>query len=279
MVKKILVPTDGSEYGKTAIKYAIYMAQKLNATLYGLHVIDINIIQGPVFTEVCGTMGIPATPEYFPQVEQRLHEQADTILAAFKKSCEEAQVSAETIKEMGIIERVIIEEGKKTDLIILAKRGEHFHLTKGAIIGSTAETVVRNAGKPVMVTPFNYREIESVGLAYDGSPPSKNALQLAIFLCDQLSWPLTTVIVTEDQNYASQLSNQLEEAFESFQINETTVILSGHEGKTLVKFLEEGSVELLIMGAYGHNLLRRLLGGSTTSYVIRHSPVPVLLTR
>ncbi|HOJ51281.1 MAG TPA: universal stress protein [Syntrophales bacterium] len=279
MIKTILVPTDGSEYGKTAIEYGIYMARKLGATLVGLHVVDINIIQGPVFTEVCGTMGIPATPEYFPQVEQRLHEQADAILSAFHERCKEARVPAETKKEIGVIEQVIIEEGRKADLIILARRGEHFHLAKGAIMGSTAEIVVRHAGKPVMVTPFKFREIESVGLAYDGSPPAENALRLAIFLCEQLSWPLTTVIVTEDQKYASLLTTKLEEALDSHQINETTVILPGHEGKTLVKFLEDGSVEMLIMGAYGHNLLRRLLGGSTTSYVIRHSPLPVLLTR
>jgi nucleotide-binding universal stress UspA family protein len=33
------------------------------------------------------------------------------------------------------------------------------------------------------------------------------------------------------------------------------------------------------MGAYGHNKLRRLLMGSTTSYVMRNSTIPVLLTR
>jgi len=182
-------------------------------------------------------------------------------------------------KEVGIIEEVIIEEGKHTDWIILARRGEHFHLAKGAIIGSTAESVVRNAGKPVMVTPYKFREIESLALAYDGSGPAENALQLAIFLSEQLSWPLTTLIVTTDQKYAAILTAKLEATLDPHQVNETTVILSGNEGKALVKFLEEGSVELLVMGAYGHNLLRRLLGGSTTSYVIRHSPVPVLLTR
>jgi|YelNatPaOPRAMG01_1025707.scaffolds.fasta_scaffold14574_3 nucleotide-binding universal stress UspA family protein len=279
MIKKILVPTDGSEYGKTTIEYAIYMAKKLGATLIGLHVVDINVIQGPVFTEVCGTMGVPATPEYFPIIEQRLHEQADAILSSFKEKCSIAQVPCETKKEMGVIEQVIIEEGKKTDWIILARRGEHFHLAKGAIIGSTAEAVVRNAGKPVMVTPYKYREIESVGLAYDGSPPAENALRLAIHLCEELSWPLTTIIVTEDQRYASLLTNKLEDTLASHEINETTVILPGNEGKALVKFMEEGSIEMLIMGAYGHNLLRRLLGGSTTSYVIRNSPLPVLLTR
>jgi nucleotide-binding universal stress UspA family protein len=33
------------------------------------------------------------------------------------------------------------------------------------------------------------------------------------------------------------------------------------------------------MGAYGHNRLRELILGSTTSSVIRKSTIPVLLTR
>jgi len=98
MVTKILVPIDGSEYGQRAIEYAIYMAKKLKATLVGLHVIDINIIQGPVITEICGTMGIPATPEYFPLLEKRLHEQADAILMSFQYACQSQQVPVETKK-------------------------------------------------------------------------------------------------------------------------------------------------------------------------------------
>ncbi len=58
-----------------------------------------------------------------------------------------------------------------------------------------------------------------------------------------------------------------------------TIILSGKEQDEIVKFIREGSVELMVMGAYGHNRLRELLLGSTTSHVIHKSPIPVLLIR
>jgi nucleotide-binding universal stress UspA family protein len=35
----------------------------------------------------------------------------------------------------------------------------------------------------------------------------------------------------------------------------------------------------MVMGAYGNNRLRELILGSTTSYIIKNSPIPVLLTR
>ena len=57
------------------------------------------------------------------------------------------------------------------------------------------------------------------------------------------------------------------------------VVSSGKEAEEILKFIKEGSVELMAMGAYGHNRLREWLLGSTTSTIIQKSPVPVLLIR
>jgi len=279
MVKKILIPTDGSDYGKTAIDYGIYIAQKLDATLKGLNVIDIRLIQGPVITDISGSIGIPACQEYFPMLEKGLEERADLILKAFEERCLQANIVPETKKIVGIIDEMIIEEGKSADWILLARKGEHFHLAKGGLLGTTAESVVRNSGKPVMVTPQNFKEIESIGLAYDGSPPAENALKLAVFLSEKVAWPLTIIIVSDDQNHAAKLTKKLEAYLEPFQADTEIVVLRGKENKELVKFMQEGSIELMVMGAYGNNRLRELLLGSTTSCIIRNSPIPVLLTR
>jgi len=57
------------------------------------------------------------------------------------------------------------------------------------------------------------------------------------------------------------------------------IILAGRESDEILKFIREGSVELMVMGAYGHNRLREWLLGSTTSHIIQNSPIPVLLIR
>ena len=279
MVNKILIPTDGSEYGKTAIDYGIYMAKKLKAVLRGLHVVDIRLVQGPVITDISGSIGIPATQEYFPMLEKGLEDRADVILQAFKDRCEAEAVQPEIDKAVGIIDEIIIEEGKSTDWILLARRGEHFHLGKGGLLGSTAESVVRNSGKPVMVTPQTFVEIESIGLAYDGSRPSDHALELAVFLSEKVAWPMTVVIVSDDRKHAAKLTQKLETYLDPIQVDSEIIVLGGNEDKALIKFMQEGSIELMVMGAYGNNRLRELLLGSTTSFLIRNSPIPVLLTR
>jgi nucleotide-binding universal stress UspA family protein len=280
MVKNILIAIDGSAFGKAATAYAITIAGKLDAGLTGLHVIDIRLLQGPVLTDISGALGLPSCQPCLPDIEQGLEARAEAILAEFRRQCEAAGIHSETLKITGVIDETIIEVGRKCcDWVLLARRGEHVHLGGGAILGSTAEAVVRRSGKPVLVTPERYREIESLALAYDGSPPARHALQLAAGLSAAAAWPLTVVVVSNDQAQGAQIAAEAEDALASFEADSTVILLPGREDKALLSFIREGAVELLVMGAYGHNRLRELLVGSTTSALIRKSPIPVLLTR
>jgi nucleotide-binding universal stress UspA family protein len=279
MVKNILIPTDGSDFGKTAIAYGIYIARKLNAGLIGLHVVDIRLMQGPIFTDISGSVGIPPYQEFLPAIESGLDAKADSILKEFREQCEQNGVHPEVKKVVGVIDETIITECRTCcDWVLLSQRGEHFHIDGGAILGSTAQSVVRRSGKPVLVTPEHFREIKSMALAFDGSIPACNAMKLAAALSKAAAWPLSVVIITDDQALGTKLSRKAEDFLTPLKISSTTIILPGKEDKVLLKFIREGSVELLVMGAYGHNRLRELLVGSTTSSVIRKSTIPVLLT-
>jgi len=283
MIKNILIPTDGSANSFTALEYGIYIARKLGASLTGLYVLDVNLIQGPMLTDISGSVGMPPYDGFFDAIETSLNEKADCILRDFQECCKKSGIKAEVKKTIGKISSIIIEEAQNADLILMAKKGEHFHLKEGGLLGSVAEAVVRNSGKPVLVTPDNFVEIESMGLAYDGSDSASKALKLSLELSGQAVWPLTAVIITSDAKKADTLSTQIEDMNQKESVAPTSdceiIILSGKEADEIIKFIREGAVELMVMGAYGHNRLRELLLGSTTSHVIRKSPIPVLLTR
>ncbi len=280
MVKNILIPIDGSDYGKTAVTYGIAIAQKLDAHLTGLHVLDVRLMQGPVFTDISGSIGLPPYQEFLPAIESSLEAKAEAILKEFSEQCEAAGIHPDAKKITGVIDEVIIEEGRKCcDWILLAQRGEHFHIGSGAILGSTAQSVVRRSGKPVLVTPERFRKIDRMALAYDGSPPAGNALTLAAELSARAGWPLSVVIITDDRAFGAKLTEKAEATLRNRSVDSTILILKGKEDKELLRFIGEDNADLLVMGAYGHNRLREVLLGSTTSAVIRKSPIPVLLTR
>ncbi|HPE07194.1 MAG TPA: universal stress protein [Smithellaceae bacterium] len=279
MIKTILIPVDGSTNSDIAVDYGIYIAPKLEASLTGLHVIDIYLIQGPMMTDVSATVGMAPYDCFFEAVEKSLKEKADRVLKNFEDRCRAAGVACRTKKNTGKISDTIIEDAEDADLILMAKKGEHFHLKEGGLIGSVAEVVTRHSGKPVMVIPESFREIESMGLAYDGSAPARKALALSLNISEKAKWPITVLIINSDAAKAADLTAQVEDMAQKGLADCEVIISAGREADEILKFIAEGPVELMVMGAYGHNRLRELLLGSTTSHIIHKSPIPVLLIR
>lgn len=277
MEKTILIPTDGSDYSGTALEYGIYVAKYLDAKLIGLHVVDVKIVRGPLFSDIAFYSGMPAYYDFLPKIEEALNKRGDKILETFRQRCEKAGTPVETRKILGLIDEVIVEEGKKADWILLARRGEHHHLSVGGLLGSTTGAVVRKSRTPVMVTPADFREIESMGIAYDGSPPADRALKVAAEVSAKTKWPLTTLIITDDAKTAADLSAKVEDAVEPYGVDNALVVLEGKADREIMNFIKEGAVELMVMGAHSRGRIRELFLGSTTAHVIRSSPIPALI--
>lgn len=279
MFDTILIPTDGSQYSDISLEYGIYLARACNARIKGLYVVDIKVVQSPLFNDISGSMGVPPSHEFVPLIEKSLEERGDAILADFERHCLDAGFRPSVKKLTGLVDETIIEEGADADCIVLAQRGEHYSLTRGGLLGSTSEAVVRKSGKPVLVTPVSFREVNAIGLAYDGSGPSEKALHVAAELSLCLGCPLTVLIVKDDVRKADALKVKVNELLRSVDAESIVEVRGGKEEKQLIEFTRDGSIDLLVMGAYGHSRIRTLILGSTTSYVIRKSTIPVLMMR
>lgn len=57
------------------------------------------------------------------------------------------------------------------------------------------------------------------------------------------------------------------------------IVTEGSVAKTIIEIAENEKSDLIVMGKKGHSMLEKLLIGSTASHVLRHSPVPVLVTK
>jgi nucleotide-binding universal stress UspA family protein len=56
-----------------------------------------------------------------------------------------------------------------------------------------------------------------------------------------------------------------------------TILLEGHPVDKLVQYAEEEGMDIVVIGTLGRTGLERLLLGSVTENLIRHSKVPVLV--
>ena len=141
LVQHMLVPVDFSPYAEQAVEYAIGLAQKLQARLTLLHVVDttpLGVVEGAAM--------LP--PSYWQALDMDLAQRLEEPLTRVQNR----GLHGETVIVHGTPFQTIIETArdKGVDLIVMGTHGRT-GLTH-VLLGSVAEKVVRLAPCPVLVT-------------------------------------------------------------------------------------------------------------------------------
>lgn len=138
MYKKILVPTDGSEFAKKAQKHALFLAKVSGAEIIAVSVTENNFVNG-----------LPLDDEVY-QLNQILNERSQENLDEFDKLNEEDIKINHVIRE-GSPARVILDVAaeEQVDLIVMGSSGKSGF--DRFIMGSVADKVVNSAKCAVLV--------------------------------------------------------------------------------------------------------------------------------
>ncbi len=136
MIRRILLPTDGSAFSESASKYAVFLAKKCGALLTLLHVISVQ----------------PPKKLGAESVEK---EKAKQTEVCFKSVEERARAEGVELRTKILVARsisgAILEEAEEGnyDIIIMGSHG----ITgfKKLLLGSVSEAVVRRAALPVLI--------------------------------------------------------------------------------------------------------------------------------
>ena len=62
-------------------------------------------------------------------------------------------------------------------------------------------------------------------------------------------------------------------------VNVEPILLDGHPADELIRYAEDEEMDIVIMGTIGKTGLDKLLLGSVTGNLVRHSRVPVMVVR
>lgn len=138
MYKKILVPTDGSEFAKKAQKHALFLAKVSGAEIVAVSVTENNFVNG-----------LPLDDEIY-QLNQILQERSEENLKEFDELNEENLKISHVIRE-GSPAKVILEVANEEniDLIVMGSSGKSGF--DRFIMGSVADKVVNSAKCAVLV--------------------------------------------------------------------------------------------------------------------------------
>lgn len=270
MLTNIVVPLDGSSFSWSAARHAIQIAQKCRATIHGVSITDVKIIEGQLLDD----LNIDAaTAQTLYQDKGRM------LLEQLERECKTAGVTFQTALTSGMVPGSIIRTASEVEaeLIVMGKKGVNSQWT-GPLLGSTAESVVRQAKRPVLLTSEEYTPIETVYVAYDGAFVSIRALRFAADLSSNCQWKMQVISIHRLEEQREKL---LREAVEMAELHGLEITTIGRDGDVMEQILDITSGDknaLIVLGAYSSRLLGFILG-NVPERIMRRAPQPVLLYR
>ena len=280
--KKILFPTDFSEPAANAFRYALLLADKMNANIEVLHVV---FPQGE-------SLDFPV------MVAQRTQHQIEAQRAQLNKFIENGMTQVlEQLKnppsissdmEVGAPTPEIVRIAKRdyADLIIIGSKGENRSRIE-KWMGSVAAAVVEKAHCPVLVIPetTTFDNLLEIAYASDLLQADPYEVWKSLQLLEVFN-PLIHLVHfnfnKEGNLYAYQELKDME-AFLENQTPETEVKIHNIPGKNLENdlnsFIKKEQVDLLVMYQPEHSLWERLFGKSVTKRMAIHTEVPLLVLK
>lgn len=306
MIRRIVVPLDGSPFGESAIGFATAIARRAGAMVELIHVHVPHHIDGNLFTvtpykyEGVVDVDVELDHEILRRELENLRERA--LLLA-----EETGISVTARLVTGKVDSAIEHEAEEfhADLVIMAT-----HARSGfarARLGSVADAVVRQATMPVLLVrpPENYSEasplpdFRHVLIALDGSTFSEQILEPAADLARLFGADVSLMHVEVphgertilgmkagqaaiekmrevSEHYLRHLATTRSDLFEHPQLK---AVVASFPAAAILDAARECEAGLIAMATHGRGGLTRLILGSTANEVLVHSSCPVLLYR
>ncbi|MFO7604561.1 MAG: universal stress protein [Gammaproteobacteria bacterium] len=277
----VIACIDGTDVSTAVSDYAAWASLRLDAALVLLHVLDKS--DYPIPADLSGNIGLDSR-------EALLQELAELDAKRGKLALEQGRLMLETARQRAVADGVaepivhqrhgslldsLVAIEEDTRLLVLGKHDENL----GAHVGSRLETVVRTLHRPILVCPADYTAPRRVMIAFDGSATTHKAVDMVAASPLFRGLPCHVVLVGADTKANRGQLEWARHTLEAADFEVTTVLQTGDVEAVLCGYRREHDIDMLIMGAYGHSVIRRFLVGSTTTSVIRNAQIPVLLLR
>lgn len=282
---KLMALIDGSVYSQSVCEHAAWASAGDGASVRLLHVLGRRGASSAP-ANLSGTLEVDGRDALLDELASLDEQQAQLAQRRGRVILDEAKARLEgagigevvmTLRYDDLIETTLEFEAD-ADLIVIGKRGEAADFAK-LHLGSNLERVVRSSSKPVLVAARAFKPIKRFLVAFDGGASAMKAVdhiaRSPVF--SGLEGQLLTVgqDTAEARSKLDTAVKMLAAAGREVQAD----VVSGQADKVIASRVEEGGIDLLVMGAYGHSRIRNLIIGSTTTEMIRSCLIPVMLFR
>ncbi|NEX19421.1 universal stress protein [Thiorhodococcus mannitoliphagus] len=282
---KILACVDQSHFADTVTDAAAWAASRAAAPMELLHIIDRHpeISTGD---DHSGAIGINAQQHLLTELSEQdaarsreVRERGRLFLMRQRERAIQAGAAAPDVRQRyGELEEVLIEQQPGVRLFVLGRRGESAETTQRDL-GRNVERVVRALKRPILAVTEDFRAPRRVMIAFDGGMVTRRGVEMVA--ASPLFRDLTVHLLMsgkERKNDAKQLE-WAKTTLEAAGLEAPAALIPGDAESIIARSVRDQSIDMLIMGAYGHSPIRTLLFGSKTSDLLRSATIPTLLLR
>lgn len=282
---KVLACVDQSHFADHVADYAAWAARRMDAPLEFLHVIDRHPELGSG-EDHSGAIGIDAQENLLTKLSaddeartKNAREQGRIFLNRLRERAFASGAALVDVRQRhGELEETLAEQAEGVRLLVLGRRGEAAETTQRDL-GRNVEHVVRAVHKPILTVTAGFKEPQRVMIAFDGGNVTRRGVEMVAGSPLFRGLPIYLLMSGKESQDAHRQLDWAKTTLETAGFEVTALLTPGDAESTIAKTVKEQSIDMLIMGAFGHSPLRTLMFGSKTADLLRSSTIPTLLLR
>jgi nucleotide-binding universal stress UspA family protein len=154
-------------------------------------------------------------------------------------------------------------------------------LSRRSFDNDVPQEVLFGSGGPVLMVPYIHKgpfEASHVGIAWDGSRLAARALRDAMPLLTAAK-TVTVITVNEDRNAAGEASPTELTVNRGIHARIERLTADGSNiHNAILSTAADNSIDLLVMGGYGHSRLKERILGGVTLGILESMTIPTLMS-
>ena len=274
--KSILVQLDDRKACAGRIAAAISLAQAHEAHLTGLYVAAEPTLPGSLRAEI--------PPEFLRTVLEQQQDVMATAKRSFVETATKAGLNADcraVRTTSSLVASVVSLHARYADLVVL---GQPEGDARGETELGNAEDVVMAAGRPAMVIPYiGAGEVlgRRVMLAWDGGREAARAVGDAMPMLEKAESVTVLVVNPKTGDHGAEPGADIALHLARHGIKVEAQHLEVRDmsvADAILSRAADQSIDLLVMGAYGHSRFREWVLGGATRQIFAQMTVPVLMS-
>lgn len=276
-MKKILVVLNGGNTENT-ILFACYMTGFTKARLVGVFPNVLPYAEEPVLKQLHGMAYVESIVESDLSLDESYKREMEQQQLLFEETCKRKGIPFQVLKHKHATAQELVAESRLVDMIIIDSMPDATY-QKEEDRNKLTGLLLTDAECPVVIAPETFEPIEEIVICYDGSASAAFAMKQLAYLLPQMEYVKATALrigKVDEQTVAE--NRRLREWLNGNYRYTDLVTIDGTPDKELFNFLLKKSKTMVVMGAYGRNMISRFFRQSKADVLIDSLPCPVFIT-